>query len=61
MTLMIEHVEDMLKGVVAHKLLPFLGVLMDSWYATKDLMLLIDSLGKFYYCPLKKLLMIQEG
>jgi hypothetical protein len=27
---------------------------MDSWYATKDLMLLIDSLGKLYYSPLKK-------
>lgn len=50
----LDHVEDMLKGLVYHKLLPFRGVLMDSWYATKDLMLLIDSLGKCYYCPLKK-------
>jgi hypothetical protein len=50
----LDHVEDMLKGIVYHKQLPFWGVLMDSWYATKDLMLLIDSLGKFYYCPLKK-------
>ena len=48
----LDHVEDMLKGIVYHKQLPFWGVLMDSWYATKDLMLLIDSLGKFYYCPL---------
>lgn len=50
----LDHVEDMLKGIVYHKLLPFRGVLMDTWYATKNLMLLIDSLGKFYYCPLKK-------
>lgn len=27
---------------------------MDSWYATKDLMMLIDKLDKIYYCPLKK-------
>ena len=26
---------------------------MDSWYATKGLMLFIESLGKLYYCPLK--------
>ena len=50
----LDHVEDMLKGIVYYKQLPFWGVLMDSWYATKDLMLLIDSLDKFYYCPLKK-------
>lgn len=50
----LDHVEDMLKGIFYHKQLPFWGVLMDSWYATKDCMLLIDSLGKFYYCPLKK-------
>jgi hypothetical protein len=28
-------------------------VLMDSWYATKDLMVLIDGMGKTFYCPLK--------
>ncbi len=26
---------------------------MDTWYATKDLMLFIESLQKVYYCPLK--------
>jgi hypothetical protein len=26
---------------------------MDSWYATKDLMLHIDRAEKFFYCPLK--------
>lgn len=50
----LDHVADMLKGLIYHKQLPFRAVLMDSWYATKDLMQLIDSLGKFYYCPLKK-------
>jgi hypothetical protein len=34
--------------------MPFSTVLMDSWYATNKLMLHIDSLGKIYYCPLKR-------
>jgi hypothetical protein len=35
------------------KNLPFRAVLMDSWYATKDLMMHIDKAGKVFYCPLK--------
>jgi len=50
----LEHVVDMLQSLVYHKLLPFRVVLMDSWYATKDLMQYIDNLGKYYYCPLKR-------
>ncbi len=50
----LDHVEDMLLGLVHHKQLPCRTVLMDSWYATRNLILLIDSLGKIYYCPLKK-------
>ena len=50
----LDHVEDMLKNVHYHKELPYRTVLMDSWYATKDLMLLIHKdLKKFFYCPLK--------
>jgi hypothetical protein len=48
----LEHVRDML-GSVAHRGLEFSTVLMDSWYATKDLMLLIDEMAKTFYCPLK--------
>jgi len=44
----------MLESLVRSKLLPFSTVLMDSWYATTKLMQLIDSLDKYYYCPLKK-------
>ena len=36
-----------------HKRLLFSTVLMDSWYAAKDLMLYIEQLDKHYYCPLK--------
>ena len=49
----LDHVRDMLLNVVYHKQLPFAAVLMDTWYATKALMLLIDSVQKNYYCPLK--------
>jgi hypothetical protein len=49
----LDHVHEMLTSAVADKTLPFTRVLMDTWYATKELMLMIDSLGKFFYCPLK--------
>ena len=49
----LDHVREMLSNVVHHKGLPFRAVLMDTWYATKDLMLFIESLVKYYYCPLK--------
>jgi len=47
------HVDEMLKNVVYHKDISFSTVLMDSWYATKELMLKIEDLGRIYYCPLK--------
>ena len=49
----IDHVKNMLQGLVYQKNLPFDMVLMDTWYAVKNLMLYIDSLDKVYYCPLK--------
>jgi hypothetical protein len=49
----LDHVHDMLVAAIADKQLPFAAVLMDTWYATKELMLFIDSLHKVYYCPLK--------
>lgn len=50
----IAHVLEMLESLIYQKLLPFQTVLMDSWYATKNLMQYIDKQGKYYYCPLKK-------
>jgi hypothetical protein len=48
----LDHVRDML-GLVAHRGVPFKTVLMDAWYATKELMLFIEGMAKKYYCPLK--------
>ncbi|NES70495.1 MAG: hypothetical protein F6K24_37435 [Okeania sp. SIO2D1] len=36
-------------------------VLIDSWYATKRLIALIDNLGKIYYCPLKKNRLVDDS
>ncbi len=47
------HVTEMLSLLVYHKHLLFSLVLMDSWYATKAVMMHIERLGKHYYCPLK--------
>lgn len=49
----LDHVQEMLTNIIHQKQLPFHAVLMDSWYATKDLILFIESIQKFYYCPLK--------
>lgn len=49
----LEHVQDMLLNCVYQKRLDFWAVLMDTWYATKDVMLQIEKFGKIYYCPLK--------
>ena len=49
----LDHVHDMLLNAVYHKQLAFHRVLMDTWYATKDLMVYIEQLHKISYCPLK--------
>lgn len=49
----LDHVREMLVTAVANKSLAFNRVLFDSWYATQDLMLFVESLNKLYYCPLK--------
>jgi hypothetical protein len=49
----LDHVREMLDNALTDKHLPFRGVLMDSWYAERKLMLHIERLKKVYYCPLK--------
>jgi hypothetical protein len=57
----LDHVREMLTNVVYQKELPFRAVLMDTWYATKDMMLCIESLQKVYYCPLKSNRQVDES
>ena len=49
----LDHMQDMLLNCVYQKGLDFWAVLMDTWYATKNIMLQIEKLNKIYYCPLK--------
>ena len=42
----LDHVREMFDNAIEHKKLPFRCVLMDSWYATKELMLHIERSGK---------------
>lgn len=49
----LDHVKDMLSHCIHQKQLKFPGVLMDTWYAAKDIMLTIEGYGKIYCCPLK--------
>jgi hypothetical protein len=49
----LDHVQEILTHCVYQKQLLFRFVLMDSWYATKEIMLFIEHLKKIYYCPLK--------
>ena len=48
----LDPVEEMLQSV-EHRELPFSTVLMDSWYAARELMMLIHERGKLFYCPIK--------
>ncbi len=45
--------QEMFDQAVQIKRLPFGVVLMDAWYATKDLMLHLHRENKIFYCPLK--------
>lgn len=49
----LHHLMDMFDNAIHHKKLSFRTVLMDVWYATKDVMLHIDRAKKVFYCPLK--------
>ncbi|MGF1535388.1 MAG: transposase, partial [Elainellaceae cyanobacterium] len=51
----------MLVNAIHHKQLPFHAVLMDTWYATKALLLLIEALQRVYYCPLKSNRLVDDS
>lgn len=47
------HMQEMFNAAINVKKLPFRVVLMDTWYATKDMMLHLHRANKIFYCPLK--------
>lgn len=48
----LDHVLDMLRSLKARQVL-FQTVLMDSWYATADVMKHLIKEGRTFYCPIK--------
>ena len=57
----LDHLREMFDHTREHKQLPFRTVLMDSWYATRPLMLHLERAGKLFYCPLKANRQVNEG
>jgi hypothetical protein len=49
----IEHVKEMLRNAYHSKKVAFSTVLIGSWYATISILLQIESICKYYYCPIK--------
>ena len=48
----LDHVREMFESTLNRGLL-FQTILMDSWYASRELMLLFDRHDKSFYCPVK--------
>ena len=57
----LDHVRDMLSVLVHSRHVVFSTVLMDSWYASKPLLLYIESLDKTYYVPLKSNRLVDDS
>jgi hypothetical protein len=57
----LDHVREMLINAISNKSLPFQRVLFDTWYATQELMLLVDSLGKHFVCPIKSNRLVDDS
>ena len=57
----LDHVRDMLSVLVDSRNVTFSTVLMDAWYASKSLLLYIESLKKMYYCPLKSNRLVDDS
>jgi hypothetical protein len=49
----IDHVIDMIANIMEFKKISFKGVLMDTWYATAEVMQHLHKRGKYFYCPIK--------
>jgi len=56
----LDQVREML-SMAGHRKLPFGTVLMDAWYAAKEVMLQIARAGKIFYCPLKSNRLVDDS
>ena len=56
----LDHVREMLSMAEQRKL-SYQTVLMDAWYAAKEVMMQIARLGKTFYCPLKSNRLVDDS
>lgn len=56
----LDHASDMLDSLQVRDII-YKNVLMDTWYATRDIMLKINDLGKIFYCPIKTSRLVKEN
>jgi SRSO17 transposase len=56
----LDHVSEMLDSIERRKI-QFRTVLMDSWYATTDLMMRVIKAEKVFYCPIKRNRLVDES
>jgi len=57
----LRHACEMLSQVRYQKVLPFQGVLMDTWYAKKWFLLVVERMQKVYYCPIQANRLVNES
>jgi Transposase DDE domain len=55
----VEHVLDLIKEA-ENQCVAYIGVLMDTWYAISSLFQLINSYGKYFYCPIKNNRLVKQ-
>ena len=56
----LDHVQDMLSVLVKVPKVAFSTVLMNSWYASKRLLLYIERFAK-HYCPMKSNRLVEDS
>jgi hypothetical protein len=49
----LDHMKEML-DIISHRKIIFSDVLMDTWYATAEMMMIIHKMNKRFYCPIKQ-------
>lgn len=57
----IDHVKEMLRNAHYNKRVAFNTVLMDSWYAAISIILQVESIRKYYYCPIKSNRLVDDS
>jgi Transposase DDE domain len=55
----VDHVSELIKEAES-QCITYVGVLMDTWYAVSSLFQLVNSYGKYFYCPIKNNRLVKQ-